>query len=160
MSENYGFVLKTGCCIWFMWLKYSQKQKVFLSFFFLFLIFVFVFFFWDIFHVSFLPGNYHWPHFSTWIKFLLSTSPFTVTPLIMTLILPCILSIGFLFCFTKWSPLSTGTSSHSFPCPQYKCFTCFGLTQNLLLHNKQTTWIILPCSHIGYIPHLGFQDHP
>lgn len=34
VSENYGFFIKTGCCIWFMWLKYSQKQKVFLSFFF------------------------------------------------------------------------------------------------------------------------------
>lgn len=29
-------LIKTGCCIWFMLLKYSQKQSVFLSFFFSF----------------------------------------------------------------------------------------------------------------------------
>lgn len=30
-------------------------------------------FFWDVLHVPFLPGNYHW-HFSTWVKFLQSVS--------------------------------------------------------------------------------------
>lgn len=63
-----GFIIKTGCSILFILLEYSQKQKIFFSSF-IFLLLILILFFGGgrIFHVSFLPGSYHWLHFSNWV---------------------------------------------------------------------------------------------